>query len=157
MRQDPADHDGQAGQDAEQGEPDQDGQEEIVLEQIQRLGRRGRQMVVVLREDRVETDGGQEAHAAEDGPGERPVRQPAITGPHLPGQCHREQHQEQYGQAPDEVEHEVRRVVAPVPGDDLRAGGVTARRVRGRENAIATSTPASIPDAGAHLLSHADM
>ena len=68
----------------------------------------------------------QEAHAAEDSPGECPVCQPAITGPHLPGQCHREEHEEQHGHPPDQVEREVRRTVAPVPGDDLRACGVTA-------------------------------
>ncbi len=42
-RLDPAHHDGQAGQDAEQGEPDENRQEEIVLQQTQRLSRRGRQ------------------------------------------------------------------------------------------------------------------
>ena len=42
----------------------------------------------------------QEAHAAEDSPGECPVCQPAITGPHLPGQCHREEHEEQHGPPP---------------------------------------------------------
>ena len=37
--------------------------------------------------------------------------------------------------------------VASLPGE---SGGFA-------NNAIATSTPASVPDAGAHLLSHADM
>jgi two-component system, LytTR family, sensor kinase len=61
------------------------------------------------------------------------VEMTVVTGPHLPGQGHREEHEEQHGQAADDVEHEVRRVVALVPGDDLRAGGVIARRVRPRE------------------------
>ena len=114
-------------------------------------------MVVVLGQDRVETDGGEEADAAEDSPGECAVCQPPGTGAYLPGQCHREQLEEQHGQAPMTSDAKsgvwwlwyqamTCTPVASLPG------------VLGcAKSVIATSTPASVPAASAHLLSHVDM